>query len=66
MTDKEKFEKLMKEFGITDIYRGDYSQGGTSMEIYEGDNVENGDYGLYTRFTFDKDGKFVFMGAWSV
>lgn len=66
MTDIEKLKVLFDEFGIG------YSTGKcpsnslwhTALSCEEGHNKIDGYNGFFTDFAFDKNGKFIEMGAW--
>jgi hypothetical protein len=69
MTDKEKLTNLLTEFGVEfKIENEDDSieklKEYQFIECHEGSEKVNGYYGFLTGFVFDKDGKFVEMGAW--
>ena len=70
MTDIEKLKALFDEVGIGYNLAG-YMVGSYGSEIgdlllacHEGDYNVKGHPGFFTAFRFDKDGKFVEMGAW--
>lgn len=67
MTDKEKLETLFTEFGVGCVSDPDYIQrkDGRSVILCEESAGKIGGYnGFYTLFEFDKNGKFIEMGAW--
>lgn len=58
MTDKEKLSSLLTEFGVG------FKENAESIECHEGDTKIEGYLYFLTRFVFDKNGKFIKMGAW--
>lgn len=59
MTDKDKLKALLTVFGVGFTENGD---GDITCE--HGDDKVGGYVCFYVDFEFDKNGKFVTMGAW--
>lgn len=67
MTDKEKLTNLLTEFGVGFSEEFTINNHGTEIYCIEcmSDNAKITGYNnFYTSFVFDKDGKFIEMGAW--
>lgn len=63
MSDLEKLKALLDDFGVG--YKTKSTEdGGTCIECAEGHEKVSGYSGFFTNFYFDRDGKFVDMGAW--
>lgn len=60
MTDKEKLEKLLTEFGVGWRNKPDGIKCGGSNTYDKIDDYS----GFYTLFEFDAEGNFTSMGAW--
>ena len=63
LTDKEKLEELLKEFGV-EFSITPHNTGEWAVECRKGDTKVDGYSGFFTRFTFTADGKFKDIGAW--
>lgn len=57
-TDKEKLKKLLKDFGVG------FKEDSSDIYCEAGDAKINGYAGFSTWFEFDKEGRFVEMGAY--
>ena len=76
MSDLDKLKDLLKSFGVEftvnprnlllDYYKTDTDiQDAVIITVEQEDCNGIGGYdGFYTNFEFDKDGKFISMGAW--
>jgi len=67
MTDKEKLEKLLTEFGVKfsiGQQEGWHDTITVIENLYDRNSKVGGYCGFYTTFVFDKTGKFISMGAW--
>ena len=58
MTDKDKLKALLEELGIG------FDDAGEDIVCEQGMEKVVGYSSFYTLFEFDKEGKFVQMGAW--
>lgn len=68
MTDKEKLEQLLTEFGVGfknhDPANPEWPTGPNCISCFGSDARIDGYGGFYTLFEFDEQGKFIKMGAW--
>jgi len=63
MTDYEKLKALLTEFGVGFVVEED-EKGEKYIECNCESKKVTGYSFFYTLFEFDKDGKFIHMGAW--
>lgn len=63
MKDIDKLKKLLAEFGVGFTVEKDRDENDI-IECYGGDAKIGGYNCFYTDFNFDKDGKFIEMGAY--
>ena len=63
-TDYDKLKALLTEFGVQISEPGNGEMEAKVIGCYQGDAKVDGRPGFFTEFAFDKDGKFLNMGAW--
>ena len=63
-TDKEKLTALFIEFGIGFLASDGMINERYIIDCEQGNAKIDGYLGFFTAFHFDKDGKFIEMGAW--
>ena len=64
MTDLEKIVAVFSEIGLSTTVKKHYEGGESWITLFEGDKKVGGYNSFYTRFEFNKDGKFIECGAY--